>query len=168
MHESSDNQLKLLSFSLADDRYLLPIESICEILRYTPVTPIPVMPNVIHGVINLRGYYLPVIDLSRRLAQKKTKIGEKSCIVVAESYEDEDVITLGLLVDEVNHFVDLDASKISDPPKFGHTVASEFIKGMIQLEKMNYLVLNTEKVLDLKDLVSLLDQLDSDEKLEYH
>lgn len=155
--------LKLLNFSIAKEKYLLPIGIISEILRYQPVTSVPTVPDVIHGVLNLRGSYIPVIDLAKRLIiGDSLNITAKSCIVITRCQDVEREVTVGLLIDEVNDFIDVDSSQIADPPRFGHAINAELIKGLINLKGTDYLVLNVEKLLDLQQLLELLESFEQE------
>lgn len=154
-------QLKLLNFIINDEEYLLPIGIITEILRYQPVTSVPTMPDVIHGVLNLRGAYVPVIDLAKRLIiGDQLTITQKSCIVITRCKDADQEVTVGLLIDEVNDFIDVDVEQIAEPPRFGHAINADLIQGLIQLKGRDYLVLNVEKLLDLQALLALLENID--------
>ena len=155
---------KLLHFTIRGEEYLLNIDIISEILQYQKVTKVPTVPDVVYGVINLRGKYVPVIDLAKRLMldDKPPSIHKKSCIVVTECTNDSNTVTVGLLVDEVNEFIELGDTEISDPPKFGHSVSADLIKGMIHMNDDDFLVLDVDKLLDLEALLKLLKQVDSE------
>ena len=55
-----------LTFTVAGEAYAFGIARIREIIEYGRLTPIPLMPAFVRGVINLRGRVLPVIDLAAR------------------------------------------------------------------------------------------------------
>ncbi|MEB0015047.1 chemotaxis protein CheW, partial [Glaciimonas sp. Cout2] len=55
-----------LTFILAGEVYALGILNIKEIIQYGDLTEVPMMPNFIRGVINLRGKVVPVVDLTAR------------------------------------------------------------------------------------------------------
>lgn len=164
MESSGDVNGQLLHFSIGQDHYLLGIDIIQEILEYRSVTPVPSMPDVIHGVINLRGQYIPVFDMARRLALDKQVVGKRSCIVVVECHDGDDKLAIGLLVDKVNRFVSIDPAAISEPPRFGHTISADLIDGMIQIDDLDYIILRIDKLLNLHELIELLQQ--SEDTLE--
>jgi chemotaxis signal transduction protein len=55
-----------LTFVLGTEMFSLDILCIKEIIWYTNLTEVPMMPACIRGVINLRGAVVPVMDLSAR------------------------------------------------------------------------------------------------------
>ncbi|TQV72299.1 purine-binding chemotaxis protein CheW [Aliikangiella marina] len=167
MSEETKTKMKLLKFSLAGDYYLLAIDVISEILRYQPVTKVPTIPEVVHGVLNLRGKYIPVIDLAKRLViDKDIEITEKTCIVVTECHSEDDNVTVGLIIDEVSDFLEIEHESVAPPPKFGHSIAAELIEGMTRIDGDDYLILNVDKLLDLQQLIELLESLKDDEEAQ--
>src|SRR3954454_15046117 len=52
-----------VTFSLMGEEYALKIHHVREIIAYEPITAIPSMPPVVRGVMNLRGFVVPIIDL---------------------------------------------------------------------------------------------------------
>ena len=77
---------KFLSFQVKDEIYGLEITHIKEIMEYGKVTRIPLMPNYIRGLINLRGGVLPIIDLAEILGKGKTHISRRSCSLIVDVY----------------------------------------------------------------------------------
>ena len=90
---------ELLAFSLAGDRYAVPVERVREIVRLRQITSVPRVPDEILGVISLRGEIVQVMDLRMRLGAPVTEPGRTSRIVVLHG--DEGAVT-GLLVDTVS------------------------------------------------------------------
>ncbi|WP_018694362.1 chemotaxis protein CheW [Algicola sagamiensis] len=158
MMDAQNQVKKLFKFTLAAEHYLLAVDVISEIIRYRPVTQVPTIPEVVHGVLNLRGKYIPIIDLAKRLtANQHTEVDAKTCIVVTECSNKEQRVAVGLLVDEVVDFIDIDANEVSQPPEFGHSIASDLVEGMIRMDDEDYLILNVEKLLDLDKLIEILE-----------
>ena len=59
--------MELLVFQLEDSRYALPLGEVQEVVRAVEVTPLPGAPEVVRGVIDVRGVITPVFDLRARL-----------------------------------------------------------------------------------------------------
>ena len=57
----------LVVFVLNDQRYGLPLASVERIIRSVEVTPAPHLPEVVHGIINIRNVVTPVVNLRKRL-----------------------------------------------------------------------------------------------------
>ena len=61
--------LQYLTFSLGDEIFAMDIRSVREIIQYGALTAVPLMPEFVRGVINLRGAVVPVIDLQSRFGR---------------------------------------------------------------------------------------------------
>jgi purine-binding chemotaxis protein CheW len=94
-----DSLHQLLTFSVAETPYAVPVESVREIVRIRPITPIPLASADVRGVISLRGEIIQVVDLRLRLGLPAVEITRSSRIVVIHA-DDERVA--GILVDAVN------------------------------------------------------------------
>jgi chemotaxis signal transduction protein len=52
-----------LTFKLGEEMFALDIAKVREVLDVTAVTKVPLTPDFMRGVINLRGSVIPVVDL---------------------------------------------------------------------------------------------------------
>ena len=143
-----------LCFQLGTQRFACNILQVREILQYQRPTTIPHMPGFIHGVMNLRGSVLPVIDLAQRLGQSASRILRHSCIVIVQSGSATGQ-DLGLLVEAVHEVISLSPANIMPPPPFGNPIRPDFIAGMAQHDGRNLLLLNMEQVLSLEEMIAL-------------
>ena len=68
----SSQAQQYLTFMLGGEMFSINILRIKEIIWYTSMTEVPMMPPCIRGVINLRGAVVPVMDLSARFGKPST------------------------------------------------------------------------------------------------
>ena len=61
------------TFRLAGEVLALRVEDVQEVLMVQPLTPVPLAPAHIVGLLNLRGSIMPAIDLRRRLPQLRRR-----------------------------------------------------------------------------------------------
>lgn len=148
-----------LTFMLSGDAYAIGILSIKEIIEYTHMTEVPLMPPCVRGVINLRGAVVPVMDLQVRFGQAASPITKRTCIVIVEVASPEGDQVMGVVVDAVNEVLDIDASDIEPPPAFGTSIRSDFISGMGKVRGKFVILLDVDCVLDLDDLQALTQAL---------
>ena len=73
-----------LTFQSGVEVFGIGILHIKEIKEYASVTTIPMMPDYVKGVINLRGNVVPIIDLPVRFGREKTIISKRTCIIILE------------------------------------------------------------------------------------
>lgn len=154
--ESADEAAtQYLTFSLGDEVFAMHIRTVREIIQYSPATKVPLMPDFVRGVINLRGAVVPVIDLHARFGRKPATIGKKSCIVIFDASHESERIQLGLLVDSVSEVIEIAADQIEPPPSFGTSIRRDFIRGMGKVANRFVIILEPDKALDIDDMAQL-------------
>jgi purine-binding chemotaxis protein CheW len=137
-----DMPCSLLRMAVGDDVLAVPIDDVREILQVARLTPLPRTPDLVRGVMNLRGAVVPVIDLAVRLGLPPTVMGRRSCIVVvnAPAAADPDGSfsgpgsVLGLLVDAVFEVFDRGGHEIEPAPAMGTSVPSQYLRGITRAE----------------------------------
>lgn len=134
---------ELISFKIGDQEFCVDIMSVREIRGWTPATPIPQSPPYVHGVINLRGQVLPIVDLALRLGYKATSPTERHVIVVAQI----DNQTIGLLVDAVSDILTTAKSEIQPTPDVASEIAKTFVQGVIAVEERMISFISLDQVL---------------------
>ena len=141
-----------LRLTAAGASYALPIDHVREIMQVGRLTPLPRLPEVIRGVMNLRGAVVPVIDLGARLADEPVTVGRRSCIVVVEL----NGLVAGAMVDAVYAVVDVDPADVSAAPPLGTRIAPEFLVGIVQVQGELVHLLDIERVLAAAALTELV------------
>jgi len=143
---------QFLTFLSGSESFALDIHTVKEIKEYTTVTPIPLMPSSVMGVINLRGNVVPIIDLQLRLGKEKSKISKRSCIIIVEvSYGSENT-DIGILVDSVSEVIDIPLTDIEKTPTFGAKIRNDFIKNIGKIDGRFIIILDISNVLSIDEL----------------
>jgi purine-binding chemotaxis protein CheW len=153
-HES-DSAQQYLTFQLGGELFALDILHVKEILEYGHVTPVPMTPTFIRGVINLRGAVVPVIDLHARFGRGLAEVTRRSCIVIVEVQHEEERHDIGVTVDAVNEVVELPPAEIEPAPAFGAKIRTDFIAGMGKLDSRFVILLDLAKVLSVDEMALL-------------
>lgn len=144
-----------LTFKLGREMFAIGILRIREIIEYGNVTTVPMMPDFVRGVINLRGSVVPVIDLKGRFGRGQSVIHRRSCIVILEVDSENDLQEIGVVVDEVSEVLEIPDSDIEPPPSFGARIRSEFISGMGKVDGRFVILLNVQRALDAGEIAAL-------------
>ena len=145
-----------LTFSLGDEVFAMDIRSVREIIQHATMTVVPMTPDFIRGVINLRGSVVPVIDLQPRFGRAQASVGKKTCVVIFDATQAGEKTELGLMVDSVSEVIEIDPKDIEPPPQFGASIQKEFIRGMGKVKGNFIVILEPERALNIDDMV--LDQ----------
>lgn len=82
---------------------------IVEIITNHPITTLPLVPSYIHGIINLRGQLIPIVDIRQLLGQSP---GSCDCIVILNIND----TMVGILVDTVQKMIDVPIKSILPSP----------------------------------------------------
>jgi purine-binding chemotaxis protein CheW len=146
---------KYLSFVLGDEIYGVDIMKVQEINGLTEATRVPRTADYVRGVINLRGKVIPVIDLRRKLAMETVADTEKTCNIVVQVPHGDDVVTMGVIVDDVAEVLSFTNEEIEPPPALGGGALTEFISGIGKLEDCVVILLDIEKVLSSAEIETL-------------
>ncbi len=146
---------QFLTFLVGKEKLAASILEVKEIIEIGTITHVPMTPDYIRGVINLRGNVVPVIDLSARLGHKKSKLNKRSCIVMVEVTVEDDSQSIGMQVDQVNEILEIDDTCIQPAPDFGSDIRIEFIQGMGRVGEDFIILLDVSKVLSVKELAQL-------------
>ena len=141
-----------LSFRCMKVALALPISRVREIIEYGHLTEVPMMPDYVRGLINLRGNVVPVVDLAARFGGALTQIGRRTCIIILELPNQGELALVGLVVDAVDEVLDIDPAQVEPPPSFGTAIRSDFIEGMARREEGFLILLRVDKLLDLERL----------------
>lgn len=162
MRETEIEESQYLTFISGGEVFGIVIVRIKEIKEYSSVTTIPMMPDYVKGVINLRGNVVPIIDLPVRFGREKSIITKRSCVIIVEVEHEEESIDIGILVDAVNEVIEIPALSIEKVPSFGSKLRTEFVQGIGKLENQFVILLNVNQVLSISELSSLEEQVGLD------
>jgi len=153
--EAQDEQGQFLTFLLRGEMFAIGILHIKEILEYGQLTPVPMMPEFIRGVINLRGSVVPVVDLGARFGGKQSDVTKRTCIVIIEVTTEEGQQDIGVVVDSVSEVLEIPDSEIEQAPSFGAKIRADFIDGMGKVNGKFVIILDVNRVLSVEELAMI-------------
>ena len=151
----SEQTHQYLTFVLAGEVFAMGILAIKEIIEYTDLTTVPMTPEYVRGVINLRGAVVPVLDLSVRFGRPPSPVTKRTCIVIVEVEAAGERHDMGLVVDTVNAVLDIPAQDIEPPPAFGAQVRTDYIQGMAKVNNRFVILLDVTRVLATEELLAI-------------
>ena len=146
-----DEVRQYLTFMLGGKVYGLEILNIKEIIEFGEITEVPMTPDFIAGVINLRGSVVPVVDLSQRFSGKATVIAKRTSIIILEVENDDLRIEIGVMVDMVNEVLDIHRGEVEPAPSLGNKIKTNFISGMAKVDGKLLILLDIENVLSVDE-----------------
>ncbi len=141
-------QNRYLTFYLEDEKYGINIHNIREIIAYMRTTKIPKTPHYVKGVMNLRGNIIPVIDTRMKFNLPEAEAQMHTAIVIVQLSS----ISIGFVVDMVDEVLSVSDDLISDTPKFGTKIDTDYIKHMVRSKDEVVMVLNLDKLMSEQEL----------------
>jgi purine-binding chemotaxis protein CheW len=128
-----------------------PVPRVQEVIQYQEMTRVPLAPEVVSGLINLRGQIVSAIDLRRRLGLQERPMGQRPMNVVVRTRGG----AVSLLVDEIGDVIEVGEEAMESPPETLRGFAREAVQGVYKLPDRLLLALDIDHVVDLSDLARL-------------
>lgn len=150
-----------LTFVLSDEVFAMAILAVKEIIEYARPTAVPMTPEYVRGVINLRGAVVPVLDLPVRFGKQSSPVTRRTCIVIIEIRAAGERLDIGVVVDTVNAVLDIPPGDIEPPPSFGTRIRTDFIQGMAKVNGKLVILLEVNRVLATEELLALSEASDT-------
>lgn len=153
-----------LTFELSGEEMALPVMNIREIIRYGKITRMPMVPDFIEGVLNLRGHVVPVINLAVKFGMAKSEANKRTCIIIMELAAGSGNIQMGIVIEQVLQVIEIPESEIEPGPSLGANINTNFIKGMARTEAGFIVILDISKVLSVEEIAKVSQMRKDDEK----
>jgi purine-binding chemotaxis protein CheW len=121
------------------------LKAVQEVIRELPMTPVPLAPAVVSGLMNLRGQLVTALDLRQRLELGPGEPGVRPMNVVVRSPDG----AVSLLVDEIGDVVEVEEGTFERPPETLQGKVRSMILGVHKLDARLLHVLDVEKACEV-------------------
>ncbi|MCI8502151.1 MAG: chemotaxis protein CheW [Oscillospiraceae bacterium] len=122
VEETVDAQ-KFLILVTDDLKFGVDAEDVIEIITNHTITYLPMLPDFIRGIVNLRGQMIPIVDIRLHLGKPE----KEDCLVIVLNIGGAQI---GILVDSVDQMIDIPKADILPMP--AHSV-QKLVSGMCAL-----------------------------------
>ncbi len=146
---------KYLTLTLGDEEYGIPILAIQRIIQLQNITPVPLTPDYVLGVINLRGKIIPIIEVRNKFQMESVERTDSTCLIIVQIENEGVDLTVGLQIDAVSEVVFIDSLQIQETPSFGENVETDFITSIAKIEERVIMLLDIEKILTSEEMAAL-------------
>jgi len=117
---------------------------IAEVLRPVPVTLLPDAPRFVEGLIELRGRFLPLLDLRKRFSADAPADRDRGKFIVAPLHG----TSVALVVDDVSGVERIPSELIQPPPTLADgRIAPRFVSGVVRWNERVLMVLDLDAIL---------------------
>src|ERR1700739_932078 len=138
-----EKELQIVAFRIGGETYGVRIASVREIVRVPEITTVPSAPDLIEGVINLRGKIMPVMDLRKPFGSAPAQPDKKNRILVVE-LENK---LVGLIVSSASEVLKIPPSAIEAPGSVFSDRESNYVTGVGKLKGRLIILLDIARLL---------------------
>ena len=131
----------------------IPIEHVREVIEEYEVTPIFNVPDLLRGLINLRGNVIASIDISKEIGVKKRPLSMATKFIII-SFKD---CTIALCADVVHGINDLDLQKIQKSDAVLDERQQTFVEGIYEEVDKTLLLLSISEIFETELLSDYTD-----------
>jgi purine-binding chemotaxis protein CheW len=121
------------------------VHRVQEVIRAQRMTRIPGAPEVVRGLMNLRGQIVTALDIRRRLGLIDNDTKDPQMNVVVRTPDGP----VSLLVNEIGDVIVVDTDQFEQPPETLQGIHRELISGSYKLQGRLLLVLNLDAAVRL-------------------
>jgi purine-binding chemotaxis protein CheW len=144
MKSGASTTRQYATFRIQDLLLGIEVTRVQEVIRYQPMTVVPLAPSVVEGLINLRGQIVIAIDTRRSLGLTRVEGDALPMNIVIQSGDG----LVSLLVDEIGDVIDVPAEAYAPVPDNMPQEQRELIDCVYDLPSGLMLVLDTARVLE--------------------
>lgn len=135
--------IQLCTFYINDHLFGIEVDRIQEVIKNHQLTPVPISPSFVGGLINLRGQIVMAIDLKDKMNLPKTLEYTSQMNIVLR--HDDSLISL--LVDSVGDVISVSPDQIESEQHHLPQEISQLITGICKTENTLLMVLDPEQLI---------------------
>jgi purine-binding chemotaxis protein CheW len=143
----ADHEWEYVTITVGGQLFGLPIARVQDVFVLSQMTQVPLAPDDIAGIVNLRGRIVTAIDMRHRLGLGKRELAAPMAVGIdceGESY--------GLVIDSVGEVMKLGAETAEPVPVNLDDRLKRVASGIHRLDTELLVVLDVDRLLDLKPM----------------
>jgi purine-binding chemotaxis protein CheW len=146
----SEQFTEYVTVVIGEQLFGLPISRVQDVFVPERLTRVPLAPPQVAGVLNLRGRIVTAIDMRSRLDLDKRAQGQPVMAIGIDARGE----SYGLLVDSVGEVMKFPDTACEPKPVNLDRRWNRVASGVIRLDGQLLVVLDVERVLDMKDVAA--------------
>ena len=144
--------VSIVIFKMNGEEFGTEIANVVEVLEFQEPVHVPRAPEFVEGVVHIRDFVLPIIDLRKRMELPVPRPTPDTRIIVVLIDEER----VGLMVDSVVEVAHITTDKVSQPPQFFRGVSADYLHGLARIGERLVIVLRLERILTSQERIALL------------
>lgn len=124
--DADGEQLEIIEFLLADERYGVATALVREVCPLLELTPVPCTPGYVLGIIDVRGEFISVIDIRRFFDLAEQRLSDLNKVIVLAAGD----MAFGILVDTIVAVRNIERTALQAPLPTLTAIRSEYLLGI--------------------------------------
>ena len=139
-----------LVFTLEDQQYALGLEAVERVVRAVELTSVPEAPEILVGLINIRGKIVPVLDIRRRFHLPPRDMEIKDRIIVSRTSSR----TIAVIADTIEGVAEFAQEEIHEARKILPDMEG-YVEGVGKLNDDTVLIYDINKLFSIEEIQEL-------------
>ncbi len=144
---------QIVTFTIDELMLALPLSSVKRVIHAVEITRLPRVPEIVAGIINVRGQIIPVVDIRKRIGLRRHELSPSDSFIIANT----GTLDVAILADTIQDVRTLLPGQLSDA---GEALPfAELLSGVAKIENGLILIYNLNRFLSLeeeKELISAM------------
>lgn len=140
---------QLVVFTLDQQEVALPLGSVIRVMHAVQIKSLPKSPEIISGIINVKGEIIPVVDIRKRFGATSRELIPDDQLIIADTGKRK----VALMVDQVNGIKSITSRQHENTKET--LPYAEYIKGVVKTEDEMILIYDLEQFLNLEEEMEL-------------
>ena len=134
---------RYLAFALGEESCGVAVRSVREIIGLTGIASGPEPRSCPHGMINLRGKVIPILDLRIRFQPERVETTERTCVIVTQVKSAGGSNSLmGIIVDAVEEVISVAAVDLEEACETRSKLPAHYLLGTVRVNGKTNLLLD--------------------------
>jgi purine-binding chemotaxis protein CheW len=136
---------QIVVFTLDQQLYALPLTTVVRVIHAVEITHLPKAPDIISGIVNVRGQIIPVIDVRKLFGLISRELIPDDQLIIADTGKR----LVALLVEQVSGIRNITHQQHVNTKET--LPFAEYIRGVVKIEDELILIYDLEQFLNLDE-----------------
>ncbi|MCM2349334.1 MAG: chemotaxis protein CheW [Bacteriovoracaceae bacterium] len=132
---------QLTTFYIGSDLFGIEVMKVQEVFRNPSVVPVPLAPNFVRGLINLRGQIATALGLRELFGRPTTELSDQMSVVCKI-----DGNLVSVIVDSIGDVVEVDGNRFEAVPETIPLNIRRYIKGIFKMDGVLLSVIDLDQL----------------------
>jgi len=149
MNENTATAMEIVVFTIDELPYAISLSAVVKVIEAIEIRKLPNAPEIITGIINVKGTIIPVVDIRKRLGLAASEIGLDNQLIIAETGKRR----VAIMVDAVKGINKIEYT-LEEASNKALSLAKH-IKGVAKVDDGLVLIYNLDHFLSIDEEVEL-------------